>query len=199
MDDTTLKQTPQQQKPKTMYQNDNVVESLRALGGNVGQATAKAAGGVASDIIASLFGTLPKPGEARPFVGKPERQPFSAFRRPETRREPVIIQEDQQILKQQIEAIRHELKALAASIKNLNSDIQRTITEVPVDPGIYHKNFLERIRSILMLLREQIDDSRTWLSLFTQRKQKRAYWGMYKKHGTSFGLSSERTIATSAG
>jgi len=57
----------------------------------------------------------------------------------------------------------------------------------------------ERISSILKLLREQVDDSRTWLSLHTNRKQKRGFWGMYKKHGTQFGLSNERTLATQAG
>ena len=69
-----------------------------------------------------------------------------------------------------------------------------------MDPGIYHVNFFERLRSILKVLREQIDDSRTWLALSAQRKQKKlGYWGMFKKHGTSFGLSNERSIATSAG
>jgi Domain of unknown function (DUF5660) len=202
MDDTAFKQSAQPQKPKTP-QNDSILESLRTLSGGIGKTVAKdVAGKVATDALASLFGAPPTQGEMRPnrpLNFQKEYQPMPAMRRPEVRRQPVVLQEDQQVLKQQIDAVRAELKALAASVKSLNSDIQRTIIEAPVDAGIYHKNFFERLRSILQLLREQIDDSRSWLSLFSARKQKRGYWGMYKKHGTSFGLSNERTLATQAG
>jgi len=202
MDDSAFKQSTPQQKPK-VPQNDSILESLRTLGSGVGKTvTRDVAGKVASDALASLFGSTPTQGEMRPnrpLNFQKEYQPQPAMRRPEIRRQPVVFQEDQQVLKQQIDAVRQELKALAASVKSLNTDIQRTIIEAPVDPGIYHKNFFERLRSILQLLREQIDDSRTWASLFSQRKQKRGYWGMYKKHGTTFGLSNERTLATQAG
>jgi hypothetical protein len=71
--------------------------------------------------------------------------------------------------------------------------------ETPVDPGIYHVTFLERLRSFIQLLREQVDDSRTWLTVSSKRQKKMAFWGLYKKHGTQFGLSSERTVSTQAG
>ncbi|MEK7119300.1 MAG: DUF5660 family protein, partial [Patescibacteria group bacterium] len=69
----------------------------------------------------------------------------------------------------------------------------------PVAPGVYHLNFFERLKSMLKILREQIEDSSSWLSLQNNRKKKKRYWGMYKKHGTSFGLSHERNLATQAG
>lgn len=202
MDDSAFKTQPQQ-KPQTKYQNDSILESLRTLGGGVGKTVAKdVTGKVAADALASLFGTPPKrnPSEFRPnnpFAQK-EAQPIPGFRRPEMHRPPMVHMEEPN-LKQEIEAVRQELKALAASIKSLNTDIQRTITEVPVDPGIYHKNFFERLRGVLQILREQIEDSRSWLSLQGNRKQKKGYWGMYKKHGTTFGLSNERSLATQAG
>lgn len=197
MDDTAF-QPQQPKKPQTTHQ-DSVLESLRTLGSGVGKTVAKdVAGGVASDVLASLLGQ--NQGEVRPNRSIDFQKERSAWgRRPEMRTQAPYVEQTELHLKEQIDSVRAELKALAASIKNLNTDIQRSITEVPVDPGVYHKNFFERLRSILMTLREQVDDSRTWLSLYNNRKQKRGYWGMYKKHGTQFGLSNERTLATQAG
>ncbi len=201
--DSTAFQTsqPKKQPPRA---NDSILESLRSLGSGVGKTIAKdVTGKVASDALSSIFGAPTKQqGELKPNAPvdvRPERTPFPGFRRPEIRpREPYVAPTEPH-LKEQVEAIRNELKALAASIKSLNSEIQKTVTEVPVDPGIYHKNFFERLRSVLQLLREQIDDSRSWMNLYSGRKQKKGYWNSYKKHGTSFGLSNERTMATQAG
>jgi len=202
MNDPIAKQN--QPKKQVSLKNDNILESFRTIGSSVGKSVAKdVTSQIASDALASLFGTAPnQQGELRPNasvdLGR-ERIPYPGMRRPEIRtREPWVTPVEPQ-LRDQIEAVRAELKALASSIKLLNNDIRKSITETPVDPGIYHKNFFERLRSILQLMREQIDDSRTWMALSNTRKQKRGYWGMYKKHGTSFGLSNERTMATQAG
>lgn len=201
--DNTAFQNSQPKKP-TQITNDSILESLRSLGSGVGKTIAKdLTGKVASDALSSLFGApVKRQGELRPNAPlnmRPERAPFPGFRRPEiTPRAPFVAREEPH-LKEQIEAIRGELKALASSIQNLNSQIQNTIMEVPVDPGVYHKNFFERLRSVLRILREQIDDSSSWMSLYNGRKQKKGYWNSYKKHGTSFGLSNERTMATQAG
>lgn len=200
MDDTAFQPQPVKKQP-TARTNDSIIESLRSLGSGVGKTIVKdVAGKVAADALASLFGTLPKQGELKPNQPidiRAERSPSPTFRRPEVHR-PVMHLEDVN-LKQQIEAVRAELKALAASLKTLNLEVQKAVAEVPVAPGVYHLNFFERLKSILRILREQIDDSRTWLAMHTARKQKKNYWGMFKKHGTSFGLSSERTMATQAG
>mgnify|MGYP001560895613 FL=1 len=95
--------------------------------------------------------------------------------------------------------MRTELKALSATIKQFTHEVDRAIRDEPIEPGIYHVNFYQRLRSLLLLLREQIDDSRTWLMVSKGKKQKKQYWGLYKKHGTKFGLSSERTMATQTG
>jgi len=102
-------------------------------------------------------------------------------------------------IEQKINAIRAELAMLSKTIKTLNTDIQKAITEMPEHPGIYHENFFERLRTILVLIRTQIEDSRTWLTMWTDRKKKKGFWASYKKHGTKFGLSSERTVSMSAG
>lgn len=196
---------------KPTYTNDSILEALRDLSGGVGKTVAHdVAGKVATDALSSLFGSVPKQsGELRANqpINMPDRQQprperfYPPFTRPEVR--PVaprpIMHEDQQKLAQQIESVRHELKAIAASIQSLNKEIGNAVEAVPVNPGIYHANFFERLRSVLKVLREQIDDSRSWLTMHSDRKQKKGYWGMYKKHGTTFGLSNERSLATSAG
>jgi len=53
---------------------------------------------------------------------------------------------------------------------------------------------------IVKNLRQKVEEGRTWLAAFSQRKiKKMGYWKMYKKHGTTFGLSHERTVATQTG
>jgi hypothetical protein len=198
MDNTAFSQQ-QPKKPQATH-NDSVLESLRTLGSGVGKTVAKdVTGHIASDALASLLGQTQNQDEFRPNRAMDFQQEHDFGRKPEVQSRASYVAPEEAHLKEQIESIRTELKALAASIKSLNTDIQRSITEAPVDPGIYHKNFFERLRSILILLREQVDDSRTWMSLYNNRKQKCGYWGMYKKHGTTFGLSNERTIATQAG
>lgn len=199
-------QPPPPKKPVKTQVNDSILESLRSLGSGVGKTVTKdVVGKGASDALKSLFGTFPQPtqGEFRPnqpldfsrerYSPYPLRRPEAAVARPQ----PVKLEETG--IKEKIEAVRMELKALAQSVKQLHSKVTNTISETPVDPGIYHLNFFERLKGILKILRQQVDDSRSWLALWTTRKKKMGYWGKYKKHGTQFGLSSERTVATQAG
>lgn len=203
MNDPIFQQQPPK-KPAQKYTNDSILESLRSLGSGVGKTIAKdVTGKVATSALSSLFGgPAPQQGEMRPnnpINMSRERAPFPGFRRPELQPRAPYVAPVEIHLKEQIEAIRAELKSLSESIKSLDSEVQKAVSEAPVTPGIYHKNFFERLRTVIKLMREQVEDSRTWLSLYSNRKQKKGYWGSYKKHGTSFGLSNERTLATQAG
>lgn len=193
---------PQQKKKQVHFTNNSILESLRGLGTGVGKSLARdVAGGVGKSALSSLFGSTSTIGEfqmSQRAERSPERFPHMGLQRTEATRPPVVKLEEIGI-KQKIESVRSELKALTASLKTLNTEIAKAVSEVPVHPGVYHENFFDRLRSIIKVLREQIEDSRSWLALWTQRKQKRNFWGLYKKHGTQFGLSSERTIATQAG
>lgn len=191
-------------KKQPTYTNTGILESLRDLGAGVGKSVAKdVIGRVGSDALTSLFGQ-PTGGDLKPpqptVEAYPERQPFRpAIRRPEIYQPMTAVHREEVGIKEKLEAVRMELKTLAASIKKFNSQVERAIEDIPVHPGIYHVNFLERLRGVIMALRQSIEDSGSWLALWTTRKQKRKYWGMYKKHGTSFGLSSERNVSTQAG
>jgi hypothetical protein len=190
-------------KRPAAYTNDSILEAIRDLSGGVGRTvTHDVAGKVASDALASLFGAPVKQGEMRPneTIQFPvERQPRPMMHRPEVRSaEKVIFHEDPHV-KQQIESVRMELKALSKSMQALHSEIKKAVAETPVDPGVYHVTFYEKLLVVLKMLREQIDDSRSWLTVHSTRQKKVGYWGMFKKHGTTFGLSNERSLATSAG
>lgn len=193
-----------QPKKKPAYTNNSILESLRDLGSGVGKSVAKdVVGGIASDAITSLFGR-PTGGDLKPQqpieVGTRERAPYPfPFRKPEVYQPIRPVLREETGIKQKLEAVRMELKTLAASVKKFNSQIERAIEDIPAHPGVYHVNFLQRLRGVIMDLRQNIEDSGSWLALWTSRKKKKQYWGMYKKHGTSFGLSSERNVATQAG
>lgn len=190
-------------KPST-YTNNSILESLRDLGSGVGKSVAKdVVGRVASDALSSLFGQ-PTGGDIKPpqptVEAYPERQPFRPqIRRPEVYQPMTLVHREEAGMKEKLEAVRMELKTLAASIKKFNSQVERAIEDIPAHPGIYHVNFLERLRGVIMALRQNIEDGGSWVALWTSRKQKKKYWGMYKKHGTTFGLSSERNVSTQAG
>lgn len=198
-------QTPAPKKRVPTYPNDSILESIRDLGSGVGKSVAHdLVGKVGSDALGSLVGSSNRSsGELRPNeslrFGKEDRQQSTPPVRAELQPRMATVRAEEQRIKQQLEAVRLELKALSGSIKGFNQEIERAITSAPVEPGIYHLNFFERLKSLLTVLRQQIEDSRSWLALWTARKKKVAYWGLYKKHGTKFGLSAERTLATSAG
>jgi hypothetical protein len=44
-----------------------------------------------------------------------------------------------------------------------------------------------------------VEDSGAWLSAMSGKKGKKTYWSEFKKHGTSFGMSNERSVATQTG
>jgi hypothetical protein len=193
----------QNKKSQNKHNNATVLESLRDIGGGVGKTIAKdVAGKVAQDAFSSLFGSIPRSGEfdkQRRVEFPHEQHAFSSNNKAPELNHRAMLNADQTHVKQKLEAVRAELKALSRSIKQFSVEVDKAIQDEPVEPGIYHVNFYQRLRSLLMLLREQIDDSRSWLMVSAGRKKKKQYWGLYKKHGTKFGLSSERTMATQTG
>ena len=186
-------------KPAASYSNDSVLEALRDLGGDVGQAVGHDVVAKAGQAALSSIVGAPRSGELNPnqtveLTGQrlEPRTSGAEFNRAPIRREEAD-------LSRKIEEVRRELAALAATVSNLHQDIDKAVSEVPVEPGVYHLNFFERLKSLLKALKEQIEDSRSWLALWSTRKKQRHYWSLYRKHGTKFGLSSERTLATQAG
>lgn len=196
----------QTKKPQVVLQNDNILESIRSVGNGVGNAVVKdVAAKTGADILASLLGKMPQSGdltqnqmlELNRQQNQAER-PAPRFQRQEVDLTP-HIQAEQAKVAQELNAIRSELKSLMSAVKDLSQAIEKSIDETPVEPGVYHLNFFSRLRSMVMILREQVADSKTWLDHSTNRKKKQGYWNKAKTHGTMFTMNNERAIATQAG
>lgn len=213
-------QTNKKQQSKAPS-SDTLIEQLRDMGRGISKnVTQDLVGGVATDALSSLFGT-PKKGTLRP--GEPVNlrspqpaddeaapQSFPEFFNPFKRREQApkvtvnnealnLLRQKEAEVTQKIEEIRLELKALIATLKTVDKQVEKAIDEQLVDPGLYHINFLDRLKTILKLMRQSLSESSSWLSVMRSRKKEKRYWTQYKKKGTTFGLSNERVVSTQVG
>lgn len=99
-----------------------------------------------------------------------------------------------------IQEIQMELKKVINSSKELQVEFKDvSMEQLPVNPGKFHVNFFEWILSQIVNARTRIEDAVHWSNAIKGKKNQKQYWSLFKKHGTSFGLSSERTVATQVG
>lgn len=131
----------------------------------------------------------------------PYRQPGIDYHREFTTvREVRVVKEDTRQIHVRIDQILFELSNLTKSSQELAVQFEEvTMETAPIDAGTYHLNFFEWVFSVIRKARERIDESQTWLSMFKSKKGQKTYWNMFKKHGTTFGLSGERVVATQTG
>lgn len=100
----------------------------------------------------------------------------------------------------QIREIMVEIKKLVTSSKALQMEFAEVaIEKTNPNVGEYHINFFEWILSAIKIARKRVDESGAWLNTMKSKNGKKGYWGMFKKHGTSFGMSGERNVATQTG
>jgi len=71
--------------------------------------------------------------------------------------------------------------------------------EAPAQPGVYHIVFFQKVLEFLTSFRKKIEEAATWLSATNKRAEKKNYWSMYKKKGSSFLLSPDHYLQRSAG
>lgn len=100
---------------------------------------------------------------------------------------------------QNIEQIKLELQKLVASSQVLKLEFAEVTMEKTPTVGQYHLNFFEWMLAVIRTAREKVEDSNAWLGTVKGKGAKKGYWGMFKKHGTTFGLSGERAVATQVG
>jgi len=111
-----------------------------------------------------------------------------------------ISQTENRELSARVSEIMVEIKKLANSSKELEVTFREiTVDQGPVNPGKYHLNFFTWMLATIRSARMRVEDSKNWASLFASKKGKKEYWSLFKQHGTSFGLSGERTPATQTG
>lgn len=99
-----------------------------------------------------------------------------------------------------IQEIIIELKRIASSSKELQVAYKEVTVEQRIQkPGKYHMAFFEWMLNVIHAARLKVEDSAAWLSMFKSKKGEKQYWAMFKKHGTSFGMSGERMVSTQTG
>ena len=102
-------------------------------------------------------------------------------------------------LKVQLQALISEVQKVAASTGNLAKQTEIAAIQAPAQPGIYHIVFFQNILEFLQSFRKKIDLAATWLQSSNKRAEKKNYWNMYKKKGSSFLLSPDHYLQRSAG
>lgn len=108
--------------------------------------------------------------------------------------------ERNQTVTQKIQEILFELRVLISKSQELQITYKQIVVEqIPAKIGTYHENFFSWLLNFVKHARMRIEDATSWLAMFKSKKKQKQYWNMFKKHGTTFGLSNERVLASQTG
>lgn len=204
--------------------NKNTLESLVNIGGGVMGSFAQ---DVVKDSFTGFFDQILKGGQeeqknkhdakgdlvegqelelsttSSKSLEKPPRldiEPGMDYRREILHAEKRVQQENTQELSVKIQEIIIELKQLMNVSQELKVEFKQIATEQKiVNPGKYHVSFFEWVLLLVRQARMKVEDSSAWVAAFKSKKAKKQYWSMFKKHGTTFGLSNERVVSTQTG
>lgn len=103
-------------------------------------------------------------------------------------------------IERKVEEIRIELKQLMKESKQLEATFKSIQVEQKiVNAGTYHENLFDVIRGLIKIARAKVQEGISWAGTAKGKKQQKEYWNMFQKHGTTFGMSHERTVATQTG
>ena len=103
-------------------------------------------------------------------------------------------------LRIQLSSIQEEILELAQGTQDLAEETQIAAMQAPVEPGIYHILFFEKLLEFVKSFRKKIEEASVWLHATNKRAAKKNAWGAnYKKHGAKYLLSGEHYISRSAG
>ncbi len=190
------KPAPKKQTPYLV--GDNVMETVRSIGGSVGNAVQlEATQKLPDNILQDVFGTPAAREELQPN----ETVDVTKQEQPRTSPKDLIhalTTQDETLTAKEIAQLRAQLATLAP--KTHHAEAKKAMIEQPEQQaGIYHKNRLETIVENIKKLATNPDDGITWFKETGKRQKQKGFWYGYKKHGTSFGLSNERTAATQSG
>ena len=107
--------------------------------------------------------------------------------------EQIISQKKQSELRVQLSALTSEVGKLAHSTQGLTQEVQIAAMSAPVEPGVYHVIFFEKLLEFLQSFRKKIDNASYWLGSYNKRASKRShqFWGQVKIGGGKRLLSAE--------
>ena len=194
----------------------NVLESLKDLGGDVTNQTGDLIKNTSEDFFKELIGI---PAQSKKVSGEIaageslEMNEMISGQAEQTRKlkhqivlERNLIAEEKRISEEKVGKLRVELKALASEIIKLAASTQElareteiAMIEAPANPGIYHMVFFEKLLEFITSFRKKIEEASLWLGSANKRAEKKSYWSTYKKKGSSFLLSPDHYLQRSAG
>ena len=191
-------------KAQKVLRQQNVLESLKDIGVESSQ-----------DFIQELLGTRIEkkysgelsPGEAlevsEVFSGKrAENEKLRgqiAFERRLAEEEKRRVEEKGNDLKLQLHALMQEVYELAKTTQGLGEQVEVATMQAPANPGVYHVIFFEKLLEFVKSFRKKIENAGIWLHSSNKRAEKKNYWAMYKKKGSSFLLAPDHYLQRSAG
>lgn len=194
----------------------NVIESLKDLGLSTGDQMEDLVSKTSEDFFKELIG-MPRPqkkvsGEINPgeslemneaMAGKQEEnrklRAQISLERTLSSDEKRVSEEKIGNLRVHLQALMSEVSKLAEATQGLAKEAEEATILAPANPGIYHINFFEKMIGFLQSFRKKIEESGTWLQSTNKRAEKKNYWAMYKKKGSSFLLSPDHYLQRSAG
>ncbi|HET7098757.1 MAG TPA: DUF5660 family protein [Patescibacteria group bacterium] len=204
-------------KQKSAVIKRNVIESLKDLGSDFGSQGTDFLKNTSEDFFKELLGIskAPQPkrsGEMVPgqslqmseaLSGKEEEnkklRAQISLERQLTADERKLSNDQTDKLRLQLQALTSEVIKVAQSTGNLAQETQIAMIEAPSNPGLYHIVFFEKVLEFLQSFRKKIDQASVWLGGANKRAEKKNYWSMYKKKGSSFLLSPDHYSQRSAG
>lgn len=205
-----------QKKTKQKITKQNVLESLKDLGGGALDQAGDTLRNTSEDFFRELIGLrktrIKKSGEigvgealqmnevlsGREEENKKLRAQIS-LERQFSADEKRVSEEKTYDLRVQLQALISEVQKVAASTGKLAEQTQIAMIQAPAEPGIYHITFFQNVLEFLQSFRKKVDLAATWLQSSNKRAERKNYWNMYKKKGSSFLLSPDHYLQRSAG
>jgi len=207
----------QKAKIQTATRRTNVLESLKDIGSDVTSSlNTDLLGGISGDLLEQILNRQRPNKKASGDIHAGESLEFSdllsgkheenlklksqiAFERRLMVEEKEVSEKRTNELKIQLQALMREVQYLAKTTQNLGEEVEIATMQAPAQPGIYHLIFFEKIINFIRNFRKNIESASVWLQTSNKRAEKKNYWAMYKKRGSSFLLSGESYSQRSAG
>jgi len=207
---------PKNKKQKSTVNQANPLESLKDIGGSVVKSLKEdLVARTPHDFMDQLFGPGPENFSGEILAGESleisevltgEHKEKQLLRQQLQLERTLRIQEKETIekttndLRIQLKTLQEEILILTQSTQDLAEETQMAAMQAPVEPGIYHVLFFEKLLEFIKSFRKRIEEASVWLHATNKRAAKKNAWGAnYNKHGAKYLLSGEHYLTRSAG
>ena len=207
---------PKNKKQKGAFNQANPLESLKDIGGSVVKSLKEdLVSRAPKDFMDQLFGPRSENFSGEIIAGESleisevltgQHKEKQLLRQQFQLERTLRIQDKETIeitindLRIKLKTLQEEILVLSQSTQGLAEETQMAAMQAPVEPGIYHVLFFEKLLEFIKSFRKRIEEAGVWLHATNKRAAKKNAWGAnYKKHGAKYLLSGEHYLTRSAG